>query len=159
MLVTCPHCYVRVLPTEDGTCPACRERIEAGASASWELFAIRDGEELPDFCYRCGVETTRRVDASKERTVRGESLLVVALAAVFTGLRSLAQMSDDQVLGQHQRVRVSMPACDEHATPPPEPNHVNFERGTAAYDVAPTFANRVRAKRVEAEALSELPPR
>ncbi len=47
-LTTCPHCSVPVVPSEDGTCPACRRNVREHAisSAARELFRAASNDAV-----------------------------------------------------------------------------------------------------------------
>jgi hypothetical protein len=63
MLIDCPHCYTRVVPKVDGTCPACQKDTNdlAGADLSRTSIRVGQGDVLPSVCCDCGYQTQRRV--------------------------------------------------------------------------------------------------
>lgn len=62
MLPECPHCFTRVIPRPDRSCPNCSKQLdqpnELGLVSVW----IRSSTVLPELCHRCGVPTSRRAD-------------------------------------------------------------------------------------------------
>src|SRR2546423_13213540 len=55
----CPHCYRKVIPSADGTCPACNKNTNDSASTDPHkvLVGICAGNRLPPVCHRCGAPT------------------------------------------------------------------------------------------------------
>ena len=63
MLTTCPHCFTRVIPKADGTCPACQRNVNdpRGADATRTSLRVSQGDVLPAVCCECG---GRRINMS-----------------------------------------------------------------------------------------------
>ncbi len=66
----CPHCYRKVIPMSDGTCPSCGKNTNnrQGADPNKVLVGIRSGQRLPGVGHSCGVptRTTKRLSAASE---------------------------------------------------------------------------------------------
>ena len=66
----CPHCYRKVIPMGDGTCPSCGKNTNdrKGADPNKVLIGIRSGQALPSICHCCGVptRTAKRLSAASE---------------------------------------------------------------------------------------------
>src|SRR5258705_6189901 len=61
MIEACPHCYRKVIPMADETCPACGKNTcdKTGTDPHKMLAGIRPGDRLPPICFRCGAATER----------------------------------------------------------------------------------------------------
>lgn len=62
MLPECPHCFARVIPRPDRSCPNCSEQLDQPNGLGLVSVWIRPTTVLPDICHRCGVPTSRRED-------------------------------------------------------------------------------------------------
>src|SRR5215510_14319343 len=66
----CPHCYRKVIPMSDGSCPSCGKNTndKAGTDPNKVLVGIRSGQRLPAICHSCGLptQTTRKVAAASQ---------------------------------------------------------------------------------------------
>lgn len=65
-IIECPHCHVKVLPTADNICPACRENMSdlQGVNPNQVALTIHESEKLPSFCFSCNRYTERTVRVS-----------------------------------------------------------------------------------------------
>lgn len=103
-IITCPHCYIRVILMPDGACPSCREFVNETDRSSCKKTSIliRHGADLPPFCCQCGVATDRYVKtkhgfgaSSSEGVGRFTSVLLLFVAPLL-GLLAIASMRDSQ---------------------------------------------------------------
>ena len=94
MLKECPHRYSRVLPSADGSCPACGKLVDdtTGADLNRAMTTVREGETLPNLCSMCGAATSRTVWVRARRTdERREDdqwlpIVIGILTSFFVGL-------------------------------------------------------------------------
>lgn len=137
MLVTCPHCYTRVLPKADGSCPACQKdtREISGADLTRASIRIEQGQELPGFCCDCGQATNRYSSVYCVSRARdnpsGLAQIMIALVswpmALYFFLRGIQNAG---------RLRIKLPQCERCATRgTPLPQHVDFENARATFVV------------------------
>ncbi len=86
-IIECPHCFTRVYPKSDDTCPACMENVTDTAGANLDLTAARFSvhEPLPELCIVCGESTARTYKYSVEIPGRNESSFLGILSVLFLG--------------------------------------------------------------------------
>jgi hypothetical protein len=68
-IIECPHCHVKVLPTSNNICPACRKDIASpeGVDPDEVSLTIHEAEELPPLCYSCNQYTDRTIRVSGDK--------------------------------------------------------------------------------------------
>ena len=72
----CPHCFRRVLPTEDRRCRACSEPIDLGPTderAGCKLVWLSKTTKLPGVCVQCGAITEDAVSVQAFSTSRARA--------------------------------------------------------------------------------------
>ncbi len=86
MPMDCPHCYVRVFPDDDGTCPSCGKNVNdlTGVDPAKTTLVVQAGSTMPDVCCHCGFPTRRSVKVKAYAATR------VAGAAADSGSDSVA---------------------------------------------------------------------
>ena len=129
MLIDCPHCYTRIVPKSDGSCPACQRdtRDTTGLDLSWTSIRVSQSDVLPPVCCECGLRTSRMVSVYRKTSPAGEPSTLVGMAifwlvswvvGLWLILRGMANASV---------VEVRLPQCEACAGQgPPEPRFVDF---------------------------------
>lgn len=127
-IIECPHCHVKVLPTANNICPACRMNISdlSGVDPNLVSLTIRESEELPAFCFSCDQYTERTIRVSGEKE---------------SDFGSLFAPSDVDT----SNVVIYLPQCDTCADQfgEPEPIHVDYEYQKMTLAVHRGFRERV----------------
>jgi hypothetical protein len=90
-IADCPHCFTRMIPMQDGTCPSCRKNTldTRGLNPNFTVVRLRRGETPPEICFNCGCYTNRYVSLTCEeprvdRTrVSDGNLIATALGLLF----------------------------------------------------------------------------
>lgn len=129
MLIDCPHCYTRIVPKSDGSCPACQQdtRDTTGLDLSRTSIRVSQGDLLPPVCCGCGQQTSRVVSVYRKTSPAEEPSTI--FGTVIFGLVSwsiglwlmLRGMANTTV------VEIKMPQCEACAgRGPPEPRYVDF---------------------------------
>ncbi len=88
MLTECPHCLLRILPTENGRCPACGQRT--ADESPWASLRVAPCTSLPLYCCICNEPTSRirkikigsvdrELDREKKQDTLGCMLSAVAI--------------------------------------------------------------------------------
>jgi len=116
-MVECPHCYVRVIPSQEGICPACQKNTRdlSGTDLTRGSLTIEDCERLPDMCFQCGVGTSLRVRVSRRRYNENDPAPTPFAAVLLTILGFLA--GHIFLIGSRQaiEVRIRLPQCTARA--------------------------------------------
>ena len=129
LVVECLHCHVKVLPTANNICPACRENILdlQDVNPNQVALVISESEELPTFCYSCNRYT--------ERTIRVSSDQESDLEKALFGSASPENTS---------KVIINLPQCEECAEGNvPELVSVDYDYQTITVVVHKRFQERV----------------
>lgn len=129
ILMECPHCFTKILPHADNTCPACQGDLSslAGVNPNKVSFLIHESEELPFCCYSCGQYTEQEVRVSGDQ----ESIL----SKFFMGDISPEETSN---------VVIFLPQCQFCAEiEDPEPVEVDYDNQTMTFAVHTRFRDQV----------------
>jgi len=129
IFVECPHCYTKILPLADNTCPACQGVLSdmAGVDPNRVPLMIHESEDLPLYCYLCNQYTEQEVRVSGDQ----ESVL----SKFFMGNVSPEETSN---------VVIFLPQCESCAeTEDPEPVEVDYDMQTMTFAVHAGFRDRV----------------
>lgn len=135
IFIECPHCYTKILPLADNTCPACQGDLSSlvGVNPNKVSFLIHELEELPSHCYLCDQYTERVVRVSGDQ----ESILSKFL---------MAGVSPEQT----SNVIIFLPQCEFCAdVEDPEPIEVDYDKQTMTFVVHAGFRDRVTQFREE----------
>jgi hypothetical protein len=138
-VVTCPHCYTRVLPSAAGSCPACgKEARQADGKAPTRVrMAVGERTVLSRCCCQCCAPTDRRVTVRRS-TRPGESPLLEFVTLVLAPLLFLITRSPSE----RRTIKVKMPQCPRCATGGElAPVHVDFERFEMTFLVNERFVH------------------
>lgn len=144
MLIDCPHCFTRVVPKADGTCPACQKdtRETAGGDLTRATMPVAQGDVLPPVCCHCGRDTRRCVAVSIEAAGKGQDLpgggtaisLLLSLASLFVSMLAFLILWPVFVyrllrgIAGTSVVEVRVPQCEVCAAyGDPRPQRVDFE--------------------------------
>jgi hypothetical protein len=129
VFVECPHCYTKILPLADNTCPACQGDLSNldGVDTNKVSFLIYESEKLPPYCYSCNQYTEQEVRVSGDQ----ESIL--------------SKFLEGNVLPeQTTNVIIFLPQCEICAElEDPEPVEVDYELQTMTFVVHTGFHDRV----------------
>lgn len=129
IFMECPHCYTKILPLADNTCPACQGDLSslAGVNPNKVSFLIHESEELPLCCYSCGQYTEDEVRVSGDQ----ESILSRFLMR-------------DVLPEETSNVIIFLPQCQFCAEiEDPEPVEVDYESQTMTFAVHTRFRDQV----------------
>lgn len=135
IFIECPHCYTKILPHADNTCPACQGDLSSlvGVNPSKVSLLIHESEELPFCCYSCGQYTEQEVRVSGDQ----ESIL----SKFFMGDLSPEETSN---------VVIFLPQCQFCAEiEDPEPVEVDYDNQTMTFVVHTGFRDPVIQLREE----------
>lgn len=152
MLTDCPHCFTRVVPKADGTCPACQRDIHESGSHDPNMVSMKiaQGDELPSVCCQCGLATDRLIRLHK--TSAGKDglpttfweHLVARIAGLFAPIRAIS-MLETMFEGSQATigVDVDLPLCDLcRAQGVPDPIYVDFANARMTLIVHRTFREK-----------------
>ena len=133
MIVDCPHCYTRVVPTSQGACPSCRQSVYEATDAdhSKASISVAHLEPLPTMCCDCGCATDRTVkitrNISRKADLEPSDDLLSYIGSLFSWIGWLiALVRGDFRSRIGDQVVVQMPQCvicSESGIP--DPIHVN----------------------------------
>lgn len=139
MIAECPHCFTRMIPKADGTCPACQKdtRDMRGTDPTRTSLRVSQGDVLPAICCDCGHETERRVavcqsSCGEQDQPSGVVQAFIALfiswpMAIYFFLRGIKKTSV---------VSIKMPQCKECAQrSTPHPRYVDFPNARMTFVV------------------------
>lgn len=130
MLIQCPHCYTKVMPKPDGSCPACQKDTAdlRGTDPTRHSLRLLQGTSLPGICCDCGEETDRYFIVSCTSSTDRDQLSGFAQSLIAL-LVSWPMALYFFLLGIQNRtvVRIRMPQCHDCAlTSPPKPRYVDY---------------------------------
>lgn len=128
VFVECPHCYTKILPLADNTCPASQGDLSNldGVDTNKVSFLIYESEKLPPYCYSCNQYTEQEVRVSGDQ----ESILSKFLEG---------DVSPEQT----SNVIIFLPQCEICAElEDPEPVEVDYELQTMTFVVHRGFRDR-----------------
>ncbi len=149
MVIECPHCHRRVLPSENNICPACRKDISdtRGVDPNLVSLVLSDCTKLPPYCYSCNSPTERYVKIEEKVEIGGDSPLAKAFLTLTTVLSPLVghvTLSAPRTGGEKHAVNIRIPQCEQCAKKgKPTPEHVNFKQETMTLIVHRGFRDRV----------------
>jgi hypothetical protein len=129
MLIDCPHCYTRIVPKSDGSCPACQKdtRDTTGLDLSRTSIQVSQGEMLPPICCGCGQQTSRTVVVYRKATPPGEPSTFVGAAVFWLLSWPLGIWLMLRGMANATVVEVKVPQCEVCARRgSPEPRYVDF---------------------------------
>ncbi len=118
----CPHCFVRVFPSSDGTCPNCQKNVNDSdaESAFRTTVLVSPRSTFPDFCHLCSIPTESRLKITKwnSTTVYSDSnfeasrILFFVFSLLFLPVGILFRREGGW---QHlyDKTVISIPTCDE----------------------------------------------
>jgi len=68
LIIECPHCHVRVIPTANNVCPNCHEDVTdmTGVDPNQVPLTVSETEEFPSHCYSCDQYTDQHVRLSSD---------------------------------------------------------------------------------------------
>ena len=127
----CPHCYRRVIPTANGTCPACGKSTTdlAGTHPHMTLVGLKPGDRLPPICHHCGVPTQN----VKELTVSSEPQTSAFVSRLGTWLahrfKPFGFIVKIEKMNKTVGVSLRLPTCEQCAKTLKgiTPQHIDFD--------------------------------
>ena len=151
VIVDCPHCYTRVVPTSQDTCPSCRQSvIEASETDPSKVsISVAHLQPLPDVCCTCGCGTDRIVKItrkiSRKSDVEPSDDLLTYIGSLFSWMSLLfALIRGDFRSRVEDQVVVRMPQCEIcFESGMPEPVYVNAHELRMTFIVNQEFKSRV----------------
>jgi hypothetical protein len=111
MMIECPHCRRRVLPSVSGECPACHENTNDAGSANPDesLLSITEATMFPNLCCTCIEPTTNRVKVQRTGKLAGSgnrtqqlSSASESLILFFGGIVGLVMLLFSKLSRQHE---------------------------------------------------------
>src|SRR5262249_50044120 len=141
MVVTCSHCFCRVIPLPQNICPSCLTSLSDGSDAEpvKVSMVVREASGRPAHCYLCASPTTRYVSVRRSMKGDGDGPLVRLLTLVFSWPLFLLTFKPST----RRSFEVHLPQCSEcGARERPEPLHVDFERFEMTFVVSRVFRHR-----------------
>lgn len=113
----CPHCYRRVIPSDDGICPACQRNMNeaSGSDPNKVLITLAPRDKLPGVCHECGSPTRHLKKLSVSSEPEGTFL------AGGVAQRVLGHLLDHTPLGLFNRleqiknqvvISLALPTCE-----------------------------------------------
>jgi hypothetical protein len=138
MLINCPHCYTRIVPKSDGSCPACQKNTQdtTGLDVSRTSIHVSQGDILPAVCCDCGQPTSRTVAVYRKSSGGDEpstalGLAIIVLVSWLAGLLLLLRGAANKSVAQ-----VKIPQCEACAERgSPEPRFVDFANARMTFIV------------------------
>ncbi|MFZ5988567.1 MAG: hypothetical protein ACOYWZ_15775 [Bacillota bacterium] len=134
MIIECPHCYERVLPQQDGTCPNCRRNTQILGGSRHELTKvdIKQSYSLPDVCFKCGEKSDSFVIIKRSHSTSKESPIVKIIVLIFSPFAFL--MNNGFGSGRYTVIKITMPICTKcKSAEKIEPVHIDFDNYTMSF--------------------------
>jgi hypothetical protein len=148
-IVECPHCYTRVLPNREGTCPSCAKNVNDthGADPTRTSVSIETNTLLPAVCSQCAAPTDRTVLIVSTRGGAGSNaeespdLGWNLFAMLLRKLRAAPTHADRPEVSLH------VPQCPRCAElrGRPKPRAISYERASMVLEVHRDFRSAVEA--------------
>jgi hypothetical protein len=141
MIVECPHCYTRVIPIENDTCPSCHKNVLEIKNIKQHLtsIAIKESSALPKYCCQCNLPTNRFVTVKESVKTGDVNLLLRLMVFIFSPILILFTEGDNR-----RSMKVKMPQCSQCARKSGlKPLHVDFENYQMTFVVHKEFRERV----------------
>jgi hypothetical protein len=137
MVIDCPHCFTKVIPKPDGSCPACQGNTrESSASTEHSAVRIAHGTELPPICCGCGQPADQYHAITSHPTEgRGEASGVMAVLLTLISWPMALLML---LRGLHETsvVQVKLPTCPHcRQFGYPAPRYVDFKNARMTFVV------------------------
>lgn len=116
----CPNCYVTVILSTEGICPACHQSTDSPtADRTLTSITVREGQQFPGICFGCGIPVDSVASIQLESSSMFMQLLGGFIRGVLTMLRFFVcglfalffKTSNDQ--NQRLKIRLKVPICSE----------------------------------------------
>ena len=137
-IIECPHCFARVVPKSDNTCPSCRKNIKDMTNADTDLTTVTLGPSatMPELCIICGQQTNRTYKYTMEIPGGQDSKLISTLLSLLRG-RLLSGLIKKQI----QSIGIKLPVCNncKHYQANIKPIHFNKDTDTMTFVVHKAF--------------------
>lgn len=147
----CPNCYLRVILSLDGRCPACsRLPTDPAADPSRTKVTVWEGMEFPKLCFGCGSPTRTLMTVRRSSSSPAWRYCLIVLSAltlpvvmIVAPLRSLFAASLFQQ-GAYRVVRIRIPFCDScQARKVPMRDRTDFHEGAISLVVPRSVAEHL----------------
>jgi hypothetical protein len=145
MITECPHCFGRVLPMTDGSCPSCGKNTvdKTELSSTMTSIVVDKGESFPASCALCAQATSRTTKLSftaKRRPDAGGDLAMSMISPLAGAIVAAFRVNT-------YNVAVRLPVCDRCKRQKIEPLHVDYENYTMTLLVHRKFAEELMSHR------------
>ena len=151
MIKECPHCFMRVVATANGECPACRRDMgdTSGSDATKTSLSVALGAVLPPFCCDCANMTDRYVKVRAKiagDNGSGWATFFSVMISVITGV-FVAGDDDNPRRRSSDTLVIRVPQCKLCASQGhPRPIRVNSEELRMTLVVDKKFKEKVVAQ-------------
>jgi hypothetical protein len=137
MVIDCPHCFTKVIPKPDGSCPACQGNTRVSrARPDYSACRVGHNAPLPPICCGCGQAADQYYAITSHSTegrseASGVTALLLAMIslpmAIFMLLRGMQETSV---------VQVKLPICPHcRQFGLPTPQYVDFKNARMTFVV------------------------
>ncbi|KNY27616.1 hypothetical protein [Pseudobacteroides cellulosolvens] len=142
MIMKCPHCYERVFPKQDNTCPSCGKNVldTTEDMECYDLVELKDKQKLPEICFVCGESTKNKAKISYSRKYGSKDYLIVKLIVlIFSPIIFLFSLIANQNR-RFAKIKVYMPICGQCSKKErPEPKYINYDNYSICFIVHKNF--------------------
>jgi len=147
MLIECPHCYKKVLPMQDGTCPGCGKNTRdiSNANLNMTLLEIKQGTPLPRICCFCGENAEGTILVKRSKSTGGESLFIRILVFVFSPFLYLFGNGFERTTS---KLKILLPTCAKCSSEYVEPRYIDFDNYTMTFAVHKKFKDALLGESV-----------
>lgn len=130
-VIECPHCYTRVSPKMDNTCPACGKntRDKTNANPNLTTAALFPTTSVPSNCVVCGQQTNRFFKYKIEVPGDQDTKLISTLLSMLSG-KLLSVLFG--VKKNMQSIGVKLPVCKNCKKSQSNIKPIHFDRDTDA---------------------------
>lgn len=141
MIIECPHCFTKVIPKIDDSCPSCRKNVNIRSSNSinYQLLNVSERNRFPDICFKCGMRTTvRRTFRNSKTNWMTDFERVFYAFLSYLIFRNVLLVSKS---GTTYKTRIDIPICNECYSKNKniDPEYFNPEEGQISYIVHKKF--------------------
>ena len=137
MVVDCPHCFTKVIPKPDGSCPACQRNTQENlARPDFSAVRILHNATLPLICCGCGQAADQYQSITSHSTegrteVSGIMAILLAIVSLPMALFMLFRNIHETSV-----VQVKLPICPHcRQFGIPAPQYVDFKNARMTFVV------------------------
>jgi hypothetical protein len=144
----CPHCYRKVIPMADNTCPSCGKNTQElhGTDPNQTLTSIFSGDHLPPICFHCGLpsQNTKRLRFTLEpQDTTSGGVLATFCAHLVEGFSLFSTMES---LSKTVEISLRLPVCRQcrKSLNRIVPEHIDFDAHRIDLVVHQEFRKAIR---------------